>query len=330
MARNSRALAAGATLSLNPAHLSLTELRYFVTLAEVGHFGRAAEACHVSQPTLSAGIRKLEQSLGVVLFERGNRLLGITGEGRRLLPRALRVLEEAGELVEAATLAGEGLSGSLRLGVIPTIAPDLLPWLVPLWSTAAPALRLVWHEDRTALLLAALHEFRLDAALLALPVDLGGLDACPLYREDFLLTLPPGSPVPGEAPDAGGLSASGLLLLAEGHCLRDQILDVCGDPGTDTAEGPAGRLSDIQATSLDTLIQLVRTGYGRTLLPRRCAERAPDLVHIPFRAPCPGRVVALVWRRTTPRAGEFRRLAALIRAQLPPGLARLLPADDRS
>jgi len=312
-------------MSLNPAHLSLTELRYFVTLAEVGHFGRAAEACHVSQPTLSAGIRKLEGSLGVVLFERGNRLVGITGEGRRLLPRALRVLEEAGELVEAATMAGEGLSGSLRLGVIPTIAPDLLPWLVPLWSTTSPALRLVWHEDRTALLLTALHEFRLDAALLALPVDLAGLDACPLYREEFLLALPPGTAPPAEELEAGQLSAAGLLLLAEGHCLRDQILDVCGDPSGEPGDGRGGRLSDIQATSLDTLIQLVRTGYGRTLLPRLCADRAPDLVHVPFRQPRPGRRVALVWRRTTPRAGEFRRLAAIIREHLPANLSRLEP-----
>lgn len=312
---------------LNPAHLSLTELRYFVALAEAGHFGRAAEACHVSQPTLSAGIRKLEQGLGVVLFERGNRLLGITAEGQRLLPRARRVLEEAGELVEAATVAGSGLAGNLRLGVIPTIAPDLLPWLVPVWNRGAPGLRLVWHEDPTALLLAALHEFRLDAALLALPVALEGLDACPLYREEFLLARGAGAQGPAEV-DPRKLDRDSLLLLTEGHCLRDQVLEVCGDKGS-AASGLFGGRADFQATSLDTLIQLVRAGYGQTLLPRRSAERADGLDCRPFREPRPGRLVALVWRKTSPRAEEFRRLAATVRASLPGNLERVeRPAPD--
>ncbi|MCB9473882.1 MAG: LysR family transcriptional regulator [Candidatus Delongbacteria bacterium] len=304
-------------MSLNPAHLSLTELRYFVVLAEVGHFGRAAEACHVSQPTLSAGIRKLEQTLGLVLFERGNRLLGITAEGRSLLPRARRVLEEAGELVEAATVAGEGLSGSLRLGVIPTVAPDLLPWLVPLWARKAPALNLVWHEDRTASLLAALHEFRLDAALLALPVELDGLEADALYTEEFLLALPSGQTDPSGPVDPATLSAASLLLLTEGHCLRDQALEICGSTGR-SGEGPA---SDFQATSLDTLIQLVSTGYGMTLLPRLSAERSPGLCLRHFVAPAPTRTIALIWRRTTPRAPEFRRLAGLLKQSLPDHLS---------
>ncbi len=319
-ASEARGLYIPLTMPIHPSHISLTELRYFIALAEIGHFGRAAAHCNVSQPTLSAGLKKLEESLGVQLFERGHRLLGMTEEGKRLLLRARRVLAEAEELVEEAMVAGDRMRGSLRLGAIPTIAPDLLPWLVPWLDREEEQLRVIWQEERTADLLLGLQEFRLDAAFLALPLEADGLECLPLYEEQFRLVMAESFQPPFQAPPSKEqLQGQPILLLTEGHCLRDQVLELCGNQPRE------GEAADYRAASLETLMQLVRTGRGMTLLPALAAERSAGLKELAFDGPAPGRRIALCWRSTSPRRAAFRRLGERLREAHPkvPGMSTL-------
>jgi LysR family hydrogen peroxide-inducible transcriptional activator len=290
---------------------TVRQLEYAVALAESLHFGRAARACAVTQPALSAQIRALEELLGVPLFERSRRKVRLTRAGAAVIERARDVLRGLDELVEAAGAAREPLSGPLHLGVIPTVAPYLLPRWLPRVRANWPSLRLFLHEDRTARLLAALAEGRLDLVLLALPLDRPDVESLPIFAEPFVLAAPPGHPLArGRGPvGESELAREPVLLLEDGHCLRDQALAVCEQAGAREAEG-------VRAASLNTLVQMVAGGLGVTLLPASAVAteaRGRAVAVRPFRAPAPSREIGLAWRRTSPRAEEFRQLGALLR-----------------
>jgi LysR family hydrogen peroxide-inducible transcriptional activator len=291
--------------------LNLRDLRYLVAVAEHGHFGRAAEACHVSQPTLSAQLKKLEAFLGVELFERTSRAVRPTPAGERLVARARRVLEESDLLLAEAKGLAAPMSGPLALGIIPTLAPYLLPWFVPAVEAAHPELRLVVHEDLTAPLLTALREGRIDVALIALPAEEPDFVSLPIFEEPFFVACRPDDPLAREtAVPSADLRPERLLLLTEGHCLRDQALEVC------RLDRPGGG-ADFRAASLETLRHLVAAGHGCTLLPAlACEEPDSRLVLRPLDPPA-SRRIGLVWRRSYPKAGELEALAGTLRQALP-------------
>jgi LysR family hydrogen peroxide-inducible transcriptional activator len=302
--------------------VTLQELRYLVAVAEEGQVARAAERCHVGQPTLSTQLKKLEDTLGVQLFERGPRGLKPTVAGAPIIAQARVVLEEAQKLRELARTAQDPMAGALRVGAIPTLGPYLLPHLLPAIRKTYPKLRLLLSESLTAQLLEALHKHTLDAALLALPVAHVGLEVLELFREPFELALPVGHRLAKKKhAQPQDLADENLLLLAEGHCLRDQALDVCGTSMRASRE-------EVQATSLETLRQMVAAGIGCTLLPRlsTLGGARPDkrLIELrPFTAPEPARLIGLAWRARGARAVAARRLGELIRAHLPRGVLAL-------
>jgi LysR family hydrogen peroxide-inducible transcriptional activator len=299
--------------------MTLQELRYLVAVADEGQVVRAAARCHVGQPTLSTQLRKLEDELGVQLFERGPRGLEPTSAGAPIIAQARLVLEEAQRLKDMARSSGDPMAGPLRLGTIPTLGPYLLPHLLPAIRKAYPRLRLLLSESLTGELLEGLQRRTLDCALLALPLPAEGFDTLPLFREPFDLALPAGHRLARKkriAPD--DLAGESLLLLEEGHCLRDQALEVCGTTPRESREA-------VQATSLETLRQMVAAGIGCTLLPRlsTAAGARPDrrLVELRgFIAPEPTRLIGLAWRPRSASAEAARRLGALIRGHLPSGV----------
>ena len=304
--------------------MTLQELRYLVAVAEEGQVARAAARCHVGQPTLSTQLKKLEDTLGVQLFERGPRGLKPTAAGAPIIAQARVVLEEAAKLRTLARATQDPMTGPLRLGAIPTLGPYLLPHLLPVIRKTYPQLRLLLSEHLTAALLDALHGHTLDAALLALPVAHQGLETMELFREPFELALPAGHRLAKKKRvQPQDLADENLLLLVEGHCLRDQALDVCG------AAMRASR-EEVQATSLETLRQMVAAGIGCTLLPRLATQGGarPDKRLIELRSfarPTPTRLIGLLWRRRGARAEAARRLGELIRAHLPPGVLAARP-----
>lgn len=289
---------------------TLKQLRYLTALAEAGHFGRAAEACHVGQSTLSAGIRELEDVLGAGLVDRTSRKVVFTPLGEATVKRARTILELAEDLAQAAHAAAEPLSGPLRLGVIPTIGPFLLPGLLPKLRQLYPRLQLYLQEDLTHRLVADLDSGRLDLALLALPCDCGAAATRPLFRDPFHLVCRADHPLAGAArilPEQ--LGREPLLLLADGHCLRDQALAACRLP-----QGPARQ--EVEATSLLTLVQMADNGLGLTLVPEMALKAGilggTDLVARPLAGEDGARIIGLAWRKGTRRAGEFELLAAAI------------------
>ena len=296
---------------------SIRQLEYAVALADAGHFGRAARACHVTQPALSAQIRALEDDLGVRLFERSRRGATATPVGRWVVLRARALLEGIDELTEVARGSREPLVGPLRMGVIPTVAPYLLMGWLPAVREAWPRLRLILREERTDRLLDQLAQGELDLLLLALPVDRTDVACISIFREPFLLLAPRDHALAeGSGPlREEELDGHGVLLLEDGHCLRDQALSVCRGAG-------AREASSVRATSLHTLIQMVIGGIGVTLIPASAADpalRARDEVVVrPFRPPGPGREIGLAWRRSSPRSEEFELLGRLLRAHAPP------------
>jgi LysR family transcriptional regulator, hydrogen peroxide-inducible genes activator len=302
--------------------VTLRELRYLIAVANAGHFGRAAALCGVSQPSLSAQVRKLEDQLGVRVFERTSRRVMPTPEGLEIVAQARVVLDEAGKLQELARSAQDPLAGPLRLGAIPTLGPYLLPHLLPPIREAYPALRLKIREDLTATLVERLRGGALDAALLSLPVDGPGLEAAPLFREPFWAALPPGHRLARAAQiSEADLRDEPLLLLRDGHCLRAQALSLCPL----VQEKADGQDDAFQAASLETLRYMVAAGAGCTLLPALAVSlalaRGDRLIELrPFAPPAPGRTIGLVWRRSSPRSRGFRALAALIRGCPPPGV----------
>lgn len=305
---------------MNPVNITLRQLRYLVALADTLHFGRAASACHVSQPSLSAQIQQLEELLGTPLVERTKHRVLLTPAGEGAVERARAILGQVDDLSQAVRAAGRPLAGTLRLGVIPTSGPYLLPKVLPALREAYPDLKLYLREDLTDRLLDRLRAGELDLALLALPVVEPGVDMLPLYTETFLVAFPRGHRLDNADQVAEGeLRDETLLLLEDGHCFRDQALDVCALSGAQAGDGFA-------ATSLTTLVEMVAGGLGLTLLPALAAPTlaAGGQVSLrPFTAPAPSRTMALVWRKGSPRTADIRRLAAVIAAHLPDGAERL-------
>ena len=305
--------------------MTLQDLRYVVTLAETRNFARAAKACYVSQPTLSTQIKKLEDELGLALFERTNKRVMPTPAGSELIVQARVVLEEAEKLQQMAQQALDPMAGPLRLGVIPTLGPYLLPHLVPQLRADYPRLSLYLREDLTGNLIERLRSGALDAILLALPIQTDGLELIELFREPFVMALPKDSPLAGKSEvmetDLMGVQ---LLLLEDGHCLRDQALAVCGLPQPRGAE-------DFRGSSLETLRQMVAAGVGCTLLPALAADAAGTggtklasdrLIELrPFAAPVPSRTIGLAARRGFPRLEMVRAFAELIKRHAPQGVA---------
>ena len=290
--------------------MNLRDLKYLVALAELRHFGKAAEACFVSQPTLSMQIRKLEEELGVALFERAPRKVMLTPAGQDMVQRASRILAEVEQMKEAARRSKDPEAGTLRLGVFPTLGPYLLPHVVPQLRERFPQLELQLVEEKSDILLQRLREGRLDAALLALPLHDEQLHAEFLFEEPFVFAAPAQHPLAqGATLSMDALTDETLLLLEDGHCLRDQALDVCRLSG---AQEKAG----FRATSLETLRQMVAAGAGVTLLPA-LAVLAPvaqprNIRLVPFRDPPPSRRIALVWRKSSAMDGFLLTLADTI------------------
>lgn len=298
---------------------TLRQLQFLIALAEHGSFSRAAEASHVTQPTLSAGIKELETILGAVLVERSARGASLTPAGEAAVRRARVMITEAEDLVHAARAAGEPLAGAFRLGVIPTIAPFLLPKVLPALREGFPQLELFLREDLTHRLAEALKDRRLDAALIALPYDAPGLEMMPIAEDEFLFAARKDHPLAGrERLTPQEVAGEHLLLLEDGHCLRDHALSVCAAGG---AGGPAGR-PDFAATSLHTLVQMVRNGLGATLLPKLALDAGLtdqlDLVVKPFDPPVSGREIGMAWRKGSARTDEAKALAKAVRGALAP------------
>jgi LysR family hydrogen peroxide-inducible transcriptional activator len=293
--------------------MTLTELRYLVNLDKERHFGHAAERSFVSQPTLSVAIKKLEEQLGVILFERVRGEVKPTPIGERIVTQARRVLSEAKLLEEIARDGQDALEGPLRFGAIYTVAPYLLPSLVPILRRQAPGMPLVIEENFTARLMEQLRDNELDVACVAIPVEQQGLSAWPLFDEDFVVILPVDHRWAGEAQiPARRLAEVPLLLLGPGHCFREQVIEACPKCIDPDAAGPQPQTG----SSLETIRHMVAGGLGVTVLPRssvenRPAEDVPLLVARPFAGKAPSRRIALVWRKTFPR---IKAIEALRRA----------------
>ena len=298
--------------------MTLQELKYLVALADHGHFGRAAEACHITQSTLSTQIKKLEDFLGVTLFDRSLKRVTPTPIGKEILQAARNVVEEAERIRELAKHAQDPMARTLHLGVIPTLGAYYLPHALTLAHRKHPGLRLLLREETTPQILEHLVDGKLDAGLLALPVTDDNLRVEPLFYEPFYAALPAGHALAAhDELRVTDIMGEKLLLLDEGHCLRDQALDVCG-------AGATGR-EEVRATSLETLRQMVAMGLGVTLLPALAVDAGPRVsrkaVEIrPFKAPPPGRTIGLVWRKRAPFPETFERLAATFKAALPAGV----------
>ena len=305
--------------------MTLTELRYLVAVAEERHFGRAAERCHVSQPSLSASIKKLEGELGARVFERGKRGVFVTVVGESVVAQARRALDEAARVKSVARQGRNPLKGVLRLGLIHTVAPYLLPELVAALRRLAPEMPLDIEENMTASLDRLLKAGELDVVLLALPYEAPGIEVLPLYDEEFRVVAPRKHPLARrKAVALKELEGYELLLLPEGHCLREQVLDACREF---TRPPPPGR----QGNSLETLRSMVASGLGVTVLPATAltARYADPLVKvIDFAPPRPARRIALALRKDFSRPAAAARIAGAIRGLNLP--VRLLPAPDAS
>ena len=292
-------------------NLTFKQLRYFEALSREGHFGRAAELCHVSQPALSVQVRTLESGLGAPLFERGPKGVRLTAFGDGFAARVRDILRAVDDLDDLARAARGGLSGHLRLGVIPTVAPYLLPGLMRRLHRGWPGLAIDIRETTTSFLLREIVEGRLDTAIVALPVSEPGLHEEPLHEEPFVLVRSAddrGAPMPGRA----ALREMRLLLLEEGHCFRDQALSFCD---MDRAHSTHG----LDATSLSTLVQMVGAGMGVTLIPQMAVPvetRLADVAIGRFDPPAPSRSLGMIWRRTTPLGDQLTRMSATVREAL--------------
>lgn len=295
-------------------NVTLRQLRYFDALARHGHFGRAADACAISQPAMSMRIKELEEELGAPLVERAARSIRLTGFGQEVVEKAREVLRAVDELGEFAQAAHGGMIGRLRLGVIPTIAPYLLPALIGTLSRRYPGLDIHVRETMTSTLIAELHEGRLDAAILALPISEPAFAETPLFDEEFVLVRPEAD-ADKPVPDQDGLREMRLLLLEEGHCFRDQALSFCNLQTSAPRE-------TLDGSSLSTLVQMVGAGIGVTLIPEMAIAvetRATPVSVARFPEPKPQRSVGLIWRKTTPLAGHLSEIAKIVTEVAGPG-----------
>ncbi|NNK66413.1 MAG: hydrogen peroxide-inducible genes activator [Rhodobacteraceae bacterium] len=288
--------------------LTLKHLRYFEALARRKHFGRAAESCGISQPALSMQIKELEAMLGAPLVERHARQIRLTALGEDLLERTRKILTEVGELNDLVRSAEGPLAGRLRLGVIPTVAPYLLPRIIKALTRKMPALDLQPREAITRTLIADLLDSRLDAAILALPISEPAMEELSLFEEDFLL-LRPMAEAERPVPSPQTLREMRLLLLSEGHCFRDQALSFCEM----TASEPRHLM---EGSSLSTLVQMVGAGIGLTLIPEMAIEletRSAPVSVARFKPPCPSRTIGMAWRKTNPLSEQLMEIGGLIR-----------------
>lgn len=293
-----------------PHPFSLRQLQYAVAVAELLSFRRAAERCHVSQPSLSAALAQLEDALGVRLFERDRKRVLVTAAGQEIVARARVVLREVDDLVELARRSADPFAGPMRIGVIPTIAPYLLPRIRPALRRGYPQLRVRWVEDKTEVLIARLGEGLLDAVLLAVEAEIGEVEQELVGWDPFVLVTPKRHPLAKKSSPArlSELRDHSVLLLDDGHCFRDQALSLC-------ARVDAHEL-EFRATSLPTLAQMVADGAGITLLPELAVAtevKRAELSVRRFVEPAPGRTIALVWRRRSPLGGALRRIATTAR-----------------
>ena len=300
---------------------TIKQLQYLVALRRFGHFGRAADACFVTQSTLSAGLRELETLLGVTLVERTRRVVRFTALGEKIADKAVKVLRESEELAEMARAQGRPLHGELRMGVIPTIAPFLLPTMLPRLREQWPELKLYLREETSSAACEALHRGQLDCVLLALPFACGEVDSRPLFDDPLFIAYPPGEAPAGPSIAAADIDEERLLLLEDGHCLKDHALSACNRPELRAHAAMMG-------TSLHTLVQMVDNGLGLTFVPGMAIEAGilggTGVDAKPLRSEHPYRRIALIWRRSSPRESEFQMLAKTLRqiaGDLVPGLA---------
>jgi len=289
---------------------TLKQLQYLVALRRYGHFGKAANACFVTQSTLSAGLRELEALLGLTLVERTRRLVRFTALGEKIADKAIRVLREAEELAEMARAEGQPLHGELRMGVIPTIAPFLLPAMLPRLRSEWPNLKLYLREETSTAACEALHRGQLDCVLLALPFACGEVDSALLFDDPLYVAFPPGE-APRERPvDAATIDEQRLLLLEDGHCLKDHALSACNRPEIRAHASMMG-------TSLHTLVQMVDNGLGLTFVPGMAIETGilggTAVEAARLNSDHGFRRVALIWRRSSPRESDFQLLATTLR-----------------
>jgi LysR family transcriptional regulator, hydrogen peroxide-inducible genes activator len=289
-------------------NVTLKQMRYLDALARHGHFGRAADACAISQPALSMQIREMERELGTALFERGPRTVTLTGFGEDVLARVREILRRVGEVEDMARAVRDRAAGRLRIGVIPTVAPYLLPRIVGELSARHPGLDLQLRETVTPRLLSELAEGALDTAIVALPVSEPAFSEVPLFTEDFVLVRP-GAEAGRPVPSPERLREMRLLLLEEGHCFRDQALSFCN-------MSPSAPREMMDGSSLSTLVQMVGAGLGVTLIPEMAVEvetRSADVSIARFAAPGPRRTIGMIWRRSTPLADLLREVSGIVR-----------------
>ncbi len=308
--------------------MTLTELRYIVAVARERHFGRAADACFVSQPTLSVAVRKLEEELNTQIFERTNTEVSMTSLGALIVDQAQRVLEEANSLKHLAMHGQDPLSGPLRLGAIYTIAPYLLPSLVRIARKRLPNVPLFLEENFTVRLLEILRQGALDCLVLAEPFASAGLNQIDLYDEPFLVAVPKGHPweyrtsIPHRE-----LKEQNTLLLGTGNCFRDHVLGVCPELNRFGSGATLGEQRSFEGSSLETIRQMVASGIGISVMPRTSVadpEATDQLIrYIPFEDPIPTRRICLVWRKNFPRAAAMEELAKVIRESALPGVTYL-------
>lgn len=286
--------------------MNLRDLQYLIAVADLRSFNKAAEKCHVSQPALSNQIRKLEETLGIIVFERNNKRVMVTESGEQIVALARRILNDVDAMHDIARSAQDPLTGKFRLGAFPTLSAYIFPSLVPKIIENMPQLKLVLVEEKTHVLIERLKRGELDAALLALPIDDDQLEVQTLFDDEFLLAVPSHHALAKrKVVKQEDLYNNQLMLLDEGHCLRDQALSVCQLAGIQEEQ-------DFRATSLETLRQMVKAGTGITLMPKIAIQKSEEgICYIPFTKPAPHRSIALVWRKTSARKAVINRLQGL-------------------
>lgn len=304
---------------------TIKQLQYLVALQRHGHFGKAAEACFVTQSTLSAGLRELETLLGITLVERTRRVVRFTPLGQKIAEKAVRVLRESEELADMARAEGQPLNGDLRMGVIPTIAPFLLPSMLPRLRTRWPNLKLFLREETSQAACNALHRGQLDCVLLAMPFSCGDVDREALFDDGLFVAFPRGEAPPGRSVEANAIDEGRLLMLEDGHCLKDHALSACNRPELRAEAAMMG-------TSLHTLVQMVDNNLGVTFVPGMAIHagilEGTSVEVRALRSDHGFRRIALIWRRSSPREEEFRLLAETLR-QIASDIIPDLTASDR-
>lgn len=289
--------------------MNLRDLQYLVAMADHEHMGKASAACNVSQPTMSMQLKKLESSLGVTLFERRQKAMYLTAEGNMLIGRARAITQEAEALIAHAKTLRDPLSGEFRLGGFPTLFPYYLPYIVPSIVKTFPKIKLFLFEDKSERLLQELRVGAIDAAFLALPVKEKGLSNIPIFSEPFKLAVSRTNKLARKKwVDANDVAKENMLLLEDGHCLRDHALDVCGSIGANEQIG-------FRAASLETLRLMVSMGNGVTLIPECASIDTPEVVHIPFKGTPYGRQIGLVFRNSSPRMVLIKAMAELLQSK---------------